>query len=41
AAMICLFLQVTLLGWLPAAIWAVHALLQDHADQEAKAALYH
>jgi len=41
AAMICLFLQVTLLGWLPAAIWAVHALLQDRADQEAKAALYH
>ena len=26
AGVICLILQVTLIGWLPAAIWAVYAL---------------
>jgi len=26
---ICLFLQITLIGWLPAAIWAVADLLDE------------
>lgn len=26
---ICLILQMTLIGWLPAAIWAVASLLDD------------
>ncbi len=28
-ALLCLILQVTLIGWLPAAIWAVASLLDD------------
>ncbi|MET3480027.1 YqaE/Pmp3 family membrane protein [Variovorax atrisoli] len=28
AAVICLILQITLIGWLPATIWAVYALGQ-------------
>lgn len=38
--MICLFLQVTILGRLPAAIWAGYALSEDQADQKMKEALY-
>ncbi|WP_318846734.1 YqaE/Pmp3 family membrane protein [Chryseobacterium sp. JV558] len=30
---ICLILQITLIGWLPAAIWAVLSLNNDRADQ--------
>jgi uncharacterized membrane protein YqaE (UPF0057 family) len=29
AGIICLILQITLIGWLPAAIWAVYALGQS------------
>ena len=34
AGIICLLLQVTLIGWLPAAIWAVYALSQYDTDQK-------
>ena len=39
AGVICLILQVTLIGWLPAAIWAVYALGQYKTDQKIKKAL--
>ena len=32
AGIICLILQITLIGWLPAAIWAVYALSQYDTD---------
>jgi uncharacterized membrane protein YqaE (UPF0057 family) len=34
AGLICLILQVTLIGWLPAAIWAVYALSQYNTDRK-------
>ncbi|WP_425349268.1 hypothetical protein [Ensifer aridi] len=37
--MICLILQITLIGWIPAAIWSVYALSQYKTDQKIKAAL--
>lgn len=30
----CLILQCTLIGWIPAAIWAVYALSQYNTDQK-------
>ncbi|MBX7489985.1 YqaE/Pmp3 family membrane protein [Helicobacter turcicus] len=39
AGVICLILQVTLIGWLPAAIWAVYALGQYKTDVKIKEAL--
>lgn len=39
AGVICLILQVTLIGWIPAAIWAVYALSQYHTDKKIAAAL--
>ncbi|QFU14983.1 YqaE/Pmp3 family membrane protein [Microvirga thermotolerans] len=39
AGLICLILQVTLIGWLPAAIWAVYALGQYNTDRKIAAAL--
>ena len=39
AGIVCLILQVTLIGWLPAAIWAVYALGQYKTDQKIEAAL--
>jgi uncharacterized membrane protein YqaE (UPF0057 family) len=36
---ICLLLQITLIGWIPAAIWSVYALSQYTADQKIQAAL--
>lgn len=39
AGVICLILQVTLIGWLPAAIWAVYALSQYNTDQKIRQAL--
>lgn len=32
-AIICLILQVTLIGWIPAAIWAVISLQNARADR--------
>lgn len=34
AGLVCLALQVTLVGWLPAAIWAVYALSQYKTDEK-------
>jgi uncharacterized membrane protein YqaE (UPF0057 family) len=39
AGLICLILQVTLIGWLPAAIWAVYALSQFNTDRKIEAAM--
>lgn len=39
AGVICLILQITLIGWLPAAIWAVYALSQFKTDQKIEQAL--
>ena len=39
AGIICLILQVTLIGWLPAAIWAVYALGQYNTDKKILEAL--
>jgi uncharacterized membrane protein YqaE (UPF0057 family) len=34
AGIICLLLQITLIGWVPAAIWAVYALSQYETDRK-------
>jgi uncharacterized membrane protein YqaE (UPF0057 family) len=39
AGLICLLLQLTLIGWLPATIWAVYALGQYKTDQKIQQAL--
>lgn len=39
AGIVCLILQLTLIGWLPAAIWAVYALSQYDTDRKIGAAL--
>lgn len=39
AGLICLFLQITLIGWIPAAIWSVYALSQYTTDKKIQAAL--
>lgn len=39
AGIICLILQVTLIGWLPAAIWSVYALSQYKTDKKIEVAL--
>jgi hypothetical protein len=39
SGLICLILQITLIGWLPAAIWAVYALSQYQTDQKIERAL--
>lgn len=39
AGIICLILQITLIGWLPATIWAVYALSQYKTDQKIEKAL--
>jgi uncharacterized membrane protein YqaE (UPF0057 family) len=38
AGIICLILQITLIGWIPAAIWAVYALSQYNTDKKITAA---
>ena len=35
---LCLILQLTLIGWIPAAIWAVYALSQYNTDRKISAA---
>ncbi|MFB3388019.1 SNA family membrane protein [Flavobacterium piscis] len=32
-ALLCLILQITLIGWIPAAIWAVISLQNSRADR--------
>lgn len=39
ASIICLILQLTLIGWLPATIWAVYALGQYKTDKKIEKAL--
>jgi uncharacterized membrane protein YqaE (UPF0057 family) len=39
AGVICLILQLTVIGWLPAAIWAVYSLSQFKTDQKIEKAL--
>ena len=36
---VCLILQITLIGWIPATIWAVYALSQYTTDQKIKNAI--
>ncbi|MEQ4619559.1 MAG: YqaE/Pmp3 family membrane protein [Corticimicrobacter sp.] len=37
AGIICLLLQITLIGWVPAALWAVYALSQYKTDKKIEA----
>jgi uncharacterized membrane protein YqaE (UPF0057 family) len=39
AGVICLILQFTLIGWIPATIWAVYALSQYKTDKKIEKAL--
>jgi hypothetical protein len=39
AGIICLFLQLTLIGWIPATIWSVYALSQYKTDKKIEDAL--
>jgi hypothetical protein len=39
AGIICLLLQLTIIGWLPAAIWSVYALGQYKTDKKIERAL--
>lgn len=34
SGLLCLILQITLVGWIPAAIWAVYSLSQYKTDQK-------
>ena len=39
AGIICLILQLTIIGWLPATIWSVYALSQYKTDKKIEEAL--
>ena len=39
SGVVCLILQITLIGWLPATIWAVYALSQYKTDRKIEEAL--
>lgn len=39
AGIFCLILQITLIGWIPAALWAVYALSQYKTDRRIEEAL--
>ena len=34
SGIICLILQITILGWIPATIWAVYALSQYNTEKQ-------
>jgi len=34
SGLVCLILQITIIGWLPAAIWSVYALGQYKTDKK-------
>ncbi len=34
AGVVCVILQITLIGWVPAAIWAVYTLSQYNTDKK-------
>lgn len=38
AGIVCLILQLSLIGWIPAAIWSVYALSQYNTDKKIAAA---
>ncbi len=38
AGIVCLILQITLIGWIPATIWSVYALSQYMTDKKIEAA---
>lgn len=38
AGIVCLLLQITIVGWIPAAIWSAYALSQYHTDNKIAAA---
>lgn len=40
AGLLCLVLQITLLGWIPATIWAVYALSQYKTERKIQRALH-
>ncbi|MBL4692067.1 MAG: YqaE/Pmp3 family membrane protein [Magnetovibrio sp.] len=39
SGIICLILQLSLIGWIPAVIWSVYALSQYKTDQKINAVL--
>jgi len=39
AGLVCLALQITVIGWIPAAIWSAYALGQYEVDRKIEAAL--
>ena len=39
AGIICIILQLTLIGWLPAALWSVYALSQYNTEKKINKAL--
>lgn len=39
SGIVCLILQITLIGWLPGAIWAAYAVSQYHTDKKIAQAL--
>lgn len=39
AGIFCFFMQLSLIGWIPAAIWSVYALSQYHTDKKIQKAL--
>lgn len=39
AGIVCLLLQITLIGWIPAALWSVYALSQYKTDKKIEKAL--
>jgi uncharacterized membrane protein YqaE (UPF0057 family) len=39
SGIVCLVLQITLIGWLPGAIWAAVAVSQYHTDKKIARAL--
>jgi uncharacterized membrane protein YqaE (UPF0057 family) len=39
AGIICLLLQISLIGWVPAVIWSVYALSQYNTDKKIKQAI--
>lgn len=41
AGIVCLILQITLIGWIPAVIWSVFALSQYTTDQKIREARLH
>jgi uncharacterized membrane protein YqaE (UPF0057 family) len=35
-AMVCLFLQATIIGWFPAALWALFVVNQHYAERRSR-----